>query len=202
MKISSWGLEVIKHFEGFHARPYRDPVGVLTQGYGHTSMAGPPALGGEWSKEYATEVLRKTVNDRYAAPIRAMMTRAPSQAQFDAMVSLTYNIGVGAFQRSSVLRHFNAGNDAAAVASFALWNKAGGRVFKGLVRRRATEALMYQGVRDLDFDGQRDAGEPVYGDLPRGLDPEQVIQDAEPVEPPATVWQLIKAIWHRLTKGR
>ena len=171
MNVSDFGLELIKAFEGFFAKPYRCPAGVLTQGYGHTAAAGPPALGGAWSKDYATRVLARTVADRYAAPVYALLNRKPTQAQFDAMVSLAYNIGVGAFSRSSVLRWFNLGHDKRAADAFGMWTKGGGKVLPGLVRRRASESLVYQGVKDLDFDGRRDEDEPVYGPMAQAVEP-------------------------------
>lgn len=176
MQVSAFGLELIKAFEGYYARPYYCPARVLTQGYGHTAAAGPPALGGMWTKEQATRVLAVTVADRYAAPVEKLLTRTPTHAQFDAMVSLAYNIGVGAFAKSSVLRHFNAGRMADAQRAFALWNKADGKVLPGLTRRRASEALVFAGVKDLDFDGRRDSDEPVYGPMPQAV-------DAGPVQP-------------------
>ena len=168
MKISASGLELVKAFEGYFAKPYRCPAGVLTQGYGHTAAAGKPDLGGSWSKDYATKVLEETIGRNYAAPVASLLTRKPDQGQFDAMVSLAYNIGVGNFRKSSVLRKFNAGDDAGAVAAFAMWNKAAGKVMPGLTRRRASESLMYQGVPDLNFDGKSD--KPVYGKMPQNVD--------------------------------
>ena len=77
--------------------------------------------------------------------VRDGIGKAPTtQAQFDAMVCLAYNIGVNAFQRSTVLRRHNAGDYAGAAAAFAMWNKGGGKVLKGLVRRRAAEAALYR----------------------------------------------------------
>jgi lysozyme len=184
MNVSDFGLELIKAFEGFFAKPYRCPAGVLTQGYGHTAAAGPPALGGAWSKDYATRVLARTVADRYAAPVYALLNRKPTQAQFDAMVSLAYNIGVGAFSRSSVLRWFNLGHDKRAADAFGMWTKGGGKVLPGLVRRRASEALVYQGVKDLDFDGKRDSDEPVYGPMAQAVEPDDTSPAPSPPAPP------------------
>jgi len=170
MQISDFGLELVKAFEGFFPKPYFCPAGVRTQGFGHTAAAGAPALGGVWTREYASGVLLRTITARYAAPVEKMLKRKPTQGQFDAMVSLAYNIGVDSFGGSSVLRNFNAGNDAAAVASFALWNKAAGKVMPGLVRRRASEALAYQGFQDVNFDGKRQPSEPIYGPMPRAVE--------------------------------
>ncbi len=166
MQISENGLDLIKAFEGFFAKPYRCPAGVLTQGYGHTAAAGAPALGGVWTRERATQVLRDDVT-RFAAQIEPLLKRKPSQAQYDAMLSLAYNIGPRAFAGSSVLRHFNARDDKRAAAAFGMWSKARGKVLPGLVRRRSSEALTYQGVRDLDFDGKPDA--PIFGRMPQAV---------------------------------
>jgi lysozyme len=166
MQISENGLDLIKAFEGFFAKPYRCPAGVMTQGYGHTAAAGAPALGGVWSKERATQVLRDDVA-RFSAKIEPLFERRPSQAQFDAMISLAYNIGPRAFAGSSVLRTFNARDDKRAAAAFAMWVKGGGKILPGLVRRRASEALAYQGVRDLDFDGKADA--PAFGRMAQAV---------------------------------
>lgn len=185
MIVSDFGLELIKAFEGFFAKPYYCPAGVLTQGYGHTASAGPPALGGVWTKDYATRVLARTVAERYAAPVERMLTRKPTQAQFDAMVSLAYNIGVGSFSKSSVLRWFNLGHDKRAADAFGMWVKGGGKVLPGLVRRRASEALVYQGIKDLDFDGKRDADEPVYGPMAQAVEPADGDSPAKSPQTPA-----------------
>lgn len=180
MTVSPFGLELVKAFEGYFAKPYRCPAGVLTQGYGHTAAAGAPALGGVWSKDYASNVLAQTLERRYAAPVRKLLKRAPTQAQFDAMVSLAYNIGVGAFTRSTVLRCFNRGDDKGAAAAFSAWNKGGGRVLSGLVRRRASEALVYQGVQDVDFDGMSAPDEPVYGFMAQRVErPDEPVEDSD-----------------------
>jgi lysozyme len=193
MQVSLFGIELIKAFEGFYARPYKCPAGVWTQGYGHTAAAGPPEIGGVWSESRASDILAKTVADRYAAPVEKLLTRKPTQAQFDAMVSFAYNVGVANFRRSSVLRLFNAGEMRGAAISFHAWNKAAGRVLPGLTRRRASEALVFAGVKDLDFDGRRDPGEPIYGAMAQAVDPPEAPQmRQEPEEtraaptPPAT----------------
>lgn len=143
--INQAGIDLIKEFEGFRASTYRDSVGVLTIGYGTTAAAGvgiTPGIGMTITQEQAEAYLRAAVN-KFAAQIRAKMTREPTPNQFAAMVSLAYNIGPGGFARSSVLRKFNAGDLAGAAAAFALWNKAGGRVLAGLTRRRAAEAALF-----------------------------------------------------------
>jgi lysozyme len=144
MKTSSVGIALLKEFEGLRLQTYKDAVGVLTIGYGTTSMTGVGKItsGMTITREQAEEWLvvglakyEKTVSEALKVPT--------NQNQFDAMVSLCYNIGQGAFLKSSVLRHHNAGDVVQAAKSFALWNKAGGIALKGLTRRREAEAELY-----------------------------------------------------------
>jgi hypothetical protein len=75
--------------------------------------------------------------------VKASLTRDASANELGAMVSLAYNIGLGGFRKSTVLRQHNAGNFQAAARAFALWNKAGGKILPGLTARRAREASLY-----------------------------------------------------------
>ena len=144
MKTNAAGLELIKRFEGFRADAYRCPAGVWTIGYGHTSAAGGPAVarGLRWSRDKADEVLALDVA-KFEAGVAARLTRKLTAPQFSALVSFAYNVGLGAFGKSSVLRAINGGDFAAVPRRLQLWNKAGGRVLPGLVKRRAAEALLW-----------------------------------------------------------
>lgn len=168
--VSPWGLSIIMAFEGFYPKPYVCPAGVLTQGYGHTAAAGGEALGGVWTKEKARAVLEEDIARNYLPGVLKLLRRPATQGQLDAMVSFAFNCGVPAFKRSSILKFFNRGEAAQAAASFALWVKAGGKTMPGLVRRRGSEALAFQGIKDIDFDGRRDKDEPVYGTMPQKVD--------------------------------
>lgn len=145
MKTSREGLALLARFEGLRLKAYQDSVGVWTIGFGHTSMAGPPAVrkGLEITKQEAMDLLARDIV-KYEAGVMRVLKRAPSQGQFDAMVSLCYNIGEGGFAKSSVVKHFNAGNFEAAARAFGAWNKAGGRVLPGLTTRRAMEAALFR----------------------------------------------------------
>jgi lysozyme len=147
MKTSHAGIELIKGFEGCELTAYKDAVGVLTIGYGHTSMAGPPEVkvGMKITAAQAAEMLVRDLV-KYEAAVSKSLAYPPTQNQFDAMVSLCYNIGPSAFARSSVLRYFNAGEYEPAAKAFALWNQAGGKVLKGLINRRAAEAAHFRAV--------------------------------------------------------
>lgn len=142
---SAAGRAFIQKWEGCRLDAYKDVAGVWTIGYGHTSMAGPPKVvpGLRITMAEADAILARDLG-RYEAGVSKAVTRVPSQHQFDAMVSLCYNIGEGAFARSSVVRHFNSGDLDKAAASFALFRKSGGKVVQGLVNRRAAEAALFR----------------------------------------------------------
>jgi len=143
--INQAGLNLIKEFEGLRTHAYQDSVGVWTIGYGTTAAAGVGIIpkGGKVITEAQAEAYLRAAVEKFARHIAPLLKRPPTANQFGAMVSLAYNIGPGAFARSSVLRKFNAGDFAGAARSFALWNKAGGRVLAGLTRRRAAEASLF-----------------------------------------------------------
>ena len=141
MKTSQAGINLIKSFEGLALKAAPCPAGIPTVGYGHT---GPEVYNGlRITAEFAEDLLRQDLG-RFERGVERLIAGVPTtQSAFDSFVSLAFNIGLGGFQRSSVLRHHRAGNKLRAAASFALWNKAGGRVLSGLTRRRLAEAKMY-----------------------------------------------------------
>lgn len=138
-------LDLIKEFEGFKAKAYQDAVGVWTIGYGITANAGigvKPIPGMTVTRDQAEKHLDAAVT-LFAHQVTQVLTRPANENQFGAMVSLAYNIGPAAFRRSSVLRLFNAGDFDGAAEAFLLWNKAGGKVLRGLVRRREAEKKLF-----------------------------------------------------------
>jgi lysozyme len=144
MQMTQEGLALIRRFEGFRANAYRCPAGVWTIGYGHTSQAGPPAVraGMVMSEDEADRILAADVQ-RFADEVAPLLAREVSAAQFSALVSFAYNVGVPAFRSSSVLRAVNAGRFHVVPARLKLWVKGGGRVLPGLERRRAAEAELF-----------------------------------------------------------
>jgi lysozyme len=143
LTVSPKGLHLIKSFEGFRGKPYLCPAGVWTIGYGTTSGVTehtPPITEAQASALLSVDVAK------FAAGVADSLTRAPTQGQFDAMVSLAYNIGLGAFRRSRVLKWFNLGDDDEAAAAFRAWQTANGQVLAGLVRRREAEIRLFKGV--------------------------------------------------------
>lgn len=144
MRVNQATLDLIKRFEGWRSTAYRDAVGVLTIGYGHTSAAGKPEVksGMKITKEQGEEILRRDV-EKFSAGVKAVVKVSLTDNQFGALVSFSYNVGLGNFRKSSVLRVVNAGQLSRVPDRLALWNKAGGRVLKGLVRRRGEEGELF-----------------------------------------------------------
>jgi lysozyme len=169
MNTSDFGRKMIAAFEGVRLETYRCPAGVLTIGIGVTGSEARP--GRRITREEAFRMFRQFLATEYEPGVRKLLKREPTQGQFDAMVSLAFNIGLGAFARSSVLKFFNRREDEQAAGAFALWNKAkvaGKRqALPGLTRRRSSEALAYQGIQDANFNGRHDSDEPIYGAMPQ-----------------------------------
>ena len=140
MHMTEEGLALIRRFEGFRGEAYRCPAGIWTIGYGHTSNAGPPRVSARMtmSEAEARRVLADDV-ERFATGVRAALTREVSPQQFSALVSFAFNVGLGAFRASSVLRAVNGGDFDAVPGRLGLWVKARGRTLPGLVRRRAAD---------------------------------------------------------------
>lgn len=140
MKISKKGLDLIKEYEGLELKAYKDSVGVLTIGYGSTGSHVKPGM--TITAQEAEALLLKDV-ERFEKGVAAAVKVPLNQNQFDALVSFSFNLGLGSLQKSTLLRKLNAGDYAGAQAEFKRWNKAGGVVLRGLVRRRASEALLF-----------------------------------------------------------
>ena len=145
MKPNAATIALIKSFEGCRLTAYKDIAGVWTIGYGLTTGALPGvsvSQGMVITQMQAEEYLTQTL-EIFGNKILPMMTRKPTPNQFGAMLSLAYNAGTGGFRKSTVLRKFNADNLSDAAAAFAMWNKAGGKIVRGLVRRRAAESALF-----------------------------------------------------------
>lgn len=130
--------EIARH-EGCRLKAYRDIVGVWTCGWGETRGV---TAGMAWTQQQADERFCESLTE-FAEGVRKLCTNPPSDNELGAMVSLAYNIGLGGFARSTVLKKHNAGDYQSAARAFALWNKAGGQVVRGLTLRRAKESAMY-----------------------------------------------------------
>lgn len=183
MKTSQNGYELIKAFEGLHkvksdgmVRAYRCPAGKWTIGWGHTKgvKSGMTATPAE-----CEEFLKLDVEDvEYAVNRRIKV--AVTQNQLDAIVSFVFNVGVGNFERSTLLRKLNTEDYDGAAAQFVRWNKArvdGDLVtLSGLTRRRTAEAALFE--MDVEIASE--------GNL---LPPQKVeLADSKPLSKSRTIW--------------
>ncbi|MCL6417029.1 lysozyme [Aestuariirhabdus sp. Z084] len=138
--ITQDGIDLIKRFEGFSSTVYICPAGYPTIGYGHLVRSGESYT--EISETEAEELLRKDVESAERAVLR--LVNVPlTDGQFDALVSFTFNLGSGAFQRSTLRRKVNRQAHAEVPAQLMRWVWAGGRKLKGLVNRRKSEVSHY-----------------------------------------------------------
>lgn len=140
MRVGEKGLNLIKRFEGLELATYRCPAGVWTIGYGHTKTARP---GQRITESKAEDLLKedlKWVERAIEKNVRVDLT----QEQFDALASWTYNLGETNLRSSTMLRRLNNGEYDAVPSEMKRWNKSGGRVLKGLVRRREAEAALWE----------------------------------------------------------
>lgn len=143
MNISKQGLELIKKFEGLHLTAYLDPVGIPTIGYGTIIIDGKPVkMGTTITEEQAEKYLFDDVQ-KFENYVNQLVNVPLSQEQFDALVSFTYNLGPSNLKRSTLLRILNQGRYEEAQPQFLRWNRAGGKVLRGLTRRRLAEAALF-----------------------------------------------------------
>ena len=139
MKLSQRGIDFIKQFEGYSEKAYPDPAtggAPYTAGYGHTGSDVKPGM--TVTQAMADAWFDKDV-EKFESGVSALLTAPTTQPQFDAMVSLAYNIGLGNFGKSTLLKKHNAKCYQCAAGQFPLWNRAAGKVMNGLTRRRNAE---------------------------------------------------------------
>lgn len=146
MRTSQAGIDLIKSFEGLELEAYQDIAGIWTVGHGH---AGPDVHPGLKISPEMAEVLLASDLRKFEDAVNRLVTAPLAQHEFDALVSLTYNIGASALSGSTVLRRLNTGDKAGAADAFPMWNKAtvDGKLQEvaGLTRRRKAERAMFLG---------------------------------------------------------
>jgi lysozyme len=143
MNISDKGIKFLKYVEGVEHKAYIDSGGVATIGVGHT---GPEVkLGLVWSDQQIEDSLKKdlkwaedAVNGDVACPL--------NQNQYDALVSFVFNVGVHAFEQSTLLKLLNIGDTDGAMHQFMRWNMDNGHVVAGLTKRRGAEVALFNGT--------------------------------------------------------
>lgn len=168
--LSELGYAVVRSFEGCALRAYRDPVGVVTIGYGQTNsdasvLGFKVEMGKTITRQQAEDLLKASMERRYEGAVRTALPGG-SQATFDAGCSFHFN--TGAITRASWPKSWRAGQGAGSILS---WNKGGGRVLPGLTRRRKRELAMINAgdygpeghARPIDLDAK-------HGHVPTHLD--------------------------------
>lgn len=149
MTVNAATIDLITEFEGFEDHWYPDAAygwAVPTCAYGHTDNAGEPhyekTKDKVFSKAEGREILARDLA-KVEATVRNAVKVAINENQIGALVSFTYNCGEGNFKGSTLLKKVNAGMFVEAGDEFGRWNKAKGKVLKGLTRRRAAEAVLF-----------------------------------------------------------
>ena len=149
MKVSNAGIQLIKHHEGVRSKPYRCPAGLWTVGVGHLIGDGK-SLPESWNKTFTNDEINgllKSDLNRFELGVCKMLPNVPlRQCEFDALVSFSFNLGLGTFQRSTIRQALLRGDKEAAMESLVKYCKAGGKILKGLQNRRLDEKRLFLGV--------------------------------------------------------
>jgi lysozyme len=140
MQHSQTATTMIEGFEGLRLTAYQDQGGVWTVGFGHT---GPEVVEGlTITLDQANGLMNADIT-KFDDYLNKVVTVPLNQNQFDALISLTYNIGDGHFQSSTVLRKLLLEDYSGAADAFLMWNKIAGNVSVGLTRRREAEKALF-----------------------------------------------------------
>ena len=146
MEVNKAGKDLIKRFEGCKLKAYRCPAGLWTISWGLTFYPdGTKVKEGDVITQQQAEDYFNAIVDDFAKKVDALIKSNVSENNFSALVSFAYNVGMGNFQRSTLLKKVNANpKDKTIPAEFRKWVRANGEVLKGLVRRRDAEAKLYE----------------------------------------------------------
>jgi lysozyme len=137
MKVSPHGIEMIRRYEGERLEAYQDSVGVWTVGVGHTGKKVHKGM--KISPEESVDLLRHDLE--WVEKCISRNVKVPlNQHEYDALASFIFNLGCGAFHKSTLLKKLNANDRKGAAKEFAKWCHAGGKTLAGLVKRRESEA--------------------------------------------------------------
>lgn len=140
-RINAAGVSLIKSFEGLRLEAYKCPANVWTIGYGSTGPHVRPGM--VITEDRAEELLLEDLR-RFEHGVEVMVANAPTNDnQFSALVSLGFNIGLGALATSTVMKRHKLGNKLGAANAILMWKRGGGRILPGLVRRREAERRLY-----------------------------------------------------------
>jgi lysozyme len=147
MKLSAEGINLIKRFEGVRNRPYRCSAGLYTVGVGHLIGDGK-SLPKDWNRVFSEEeinaLLIRDLN-RFERGVRMYIKVPLRQSEFDALCSFSFNLGLGTLQRSTLRQKINRNDKEGAAKEILRYCRAGGKIIKGLQRRREAEYKMFLG---------------------------------------------------------
>ena len=165
MKLSKAGEDLMHRYEGFRSRPYLCPAHIWTIGYGHVlyqeqirlpvvrtdkpvpmirkEMPLKPEDNRVWTKTEIDELFRADVASFERGVLRLVPGVSGRQGSFDALVSISFNFGLGNLQRSTIRMRANRGDWDGAADAFRVWTKGGGKVLPGLVKRREAEIALF-----------------------------------------------------------
>jgi lysozyme len=166
VKLSKAGEDLMHRYEGFRSRPYLCPAHIWTIGYGHVlyqeqirlpvvrvegketpmirkEMPLKPEDNRVWTKTEIDELFRTDVGTFERGVLRLVPGVVGRQGSFDALVSISFNFGLGNLQRSTIRMRANRGDWDGAADSFRVWTKGGGKVLPGLVKRREAEIALF-----------------------------------------------------------
>lgn len=159
MPVSKKALEMIKHHEGVRLKPYQCPAKLWTIGVGHVidanqcnmkmeeraCMACPPGWNRMFTMDEVDAILAKDLERFERGVLKFCPAAGSRQGWLDALVSFSFNVGLGTLQRSTLRSKFNRGDIQGAADEFLKYTKAGGKVLKGLVNRRNDERALFIG---------------------------------------------------------
>ncbi len=165
MKTSDKGIHLMHYFEGYRNKPYKCSAKIWTVGWGHAMYGDQlrlPNVRTEtyvgmirddyqlksednrvWSKEELVEIFKNDLASFERGVLRLVPTVAGKQGAFDALVSISFNFGLGNLQRSTIRMKANRGDWEGAADAFRVWTKGGGKVLPGLVKRREAERALF-----------------------------------------------------------
>jgi lysozyme len=164
VKLSKAGEDLMHRFEGFRNKPYLCPADIWTIGYGHVlyqEQIRLPVVTDKpnvvirkkfslrqgdnrvWSKQEIDDLFRKDVATFERGVLRLVPGVVGRQGAFDALVSISFNFGLGNLQRSTIRMRANRGDWEGAAEAFRMWTKGGGKVLPGLVKRREAEIALF-----------------------------------------------------------
>jgi lysozyme len=166
VKLGKAGEDLMHKYEGFRSRPYLCPAHIWTIGYGHVlyqeqirlpvvrvegkdtpmirkEMPLKPEDNRVWTKTEIDELFRADVATFERGVLRLVPGVVGRQGSFDALVSISFNFGLGNLQRSTIRMRANRGDWEGAAEAFRVWTKGGGKVLPGLVKRREAEIALF-----------------------------------------------------------